>query len=311
MRLIRSLLLLVGVLSTTVLYAQTASVRHSTHVEDQLIQGPCYVFAAIAALESSALENDCDLQPDEVNFNEWQFYSSCALGPFDNGRDAMTGGTLQHAADYGATPSSSLEHWAPTVGDCPNPGNPQLPCLAYFQNCSVEGTWCRNNSQYTQSTEVVGNQIAICDDSDGQTFRFIGGSPHSYRLQVPFGQQVFTSVQNPTAQDFQDALESGKGAIAIIGNYGNVGEVLEHAIFVFEKTGNNYRFKDSWPSTSSASISAGIKSGNIFSLGSVDYMFTVNGNMLRNNASPNPCTEPDPDPEPDPNACDYEIHGTQ
>ncbi|HAA10299.1 MAG TPA: hypothetical protein DCE41_00860, partial [Cytophagales bacterium] len=246
-------------------YAQT--VRHSTHVEDQIVQGPCYTFALVAALESNALENEPNLQANQINFNEWRFYSDCVVP-----RGIAWAGvnqieySLDHAYAYGAT---SGTHPIPTSFDCPNPNDPQIPCFAEF-SCSQNDTWCQGNAMYG-SSNVLGGLGGGCEDDEGTLFEFGLGLPHSYQLQGN-ANDLFERNNSPTPTYISQQLSLGRGVVAIFDNY--LGSGIQHAVFIYSKSGNNYSYKDSWP------LNPGIKSGALMSNGSIVRTYVVKGTMV-------------------------------
>ena len=264
-------------------FSQT--VRHSTQVEDQIILGPCYTFALMAALESNALENDPQLDEDNINFNEWVFYSNCVVP-----REIAWAGvnqiqySLQHAHTYGAT-NGPIQ---PTTTDnCPNSQYDDIPCFAKF-GCSDDDSWCKTNTRYSgldNTDGIAGTEE--CYDDGGTRFdlRFLGEHDYIYEADGALWERSDIPDENTIA----NALASGRGVVAIFDDY--LGTEIQHAVFIFSKIGDHYTYKDSWPGD------AGIKSSQLLNDERLTRTYVLTG-VMRGPATQTQDT-----------SCDYTLSG--
>lgn len=278
----------------TTMFAQ--SVPRSSHASDQVIQGPCFIFAATAALESRALQNPNNgLSAGSTNFNEWQSYSTCAIGGRIWGGLNLIEATFNQAGDHGM---SSGTHANPTILNCPNPNDPQVPCIADFSCVSTNNTWCETNTMYSPN-----NFGSLCNDVDGtgRTFNIIPGSDYDYILRPDANGDYFRRENNITHSAIGSLLSNGHGVIAFVDNWNGTG--VRHAIFIYQKIGQTYKYKDSWPGAATANGASNLD------LSKVVRLFYVTGTVEPKNGiivDPNP----DPDPNPTPTPCDYSLQGS-
>ena len=222
------------------------SVPHSTHLSDQVVQGPCFIFAATAALESRALQSSANgLTAGAANFNEWQYFSKCALGGRPAGADGMIQNMLQFVRDYGASAGS---HGNPTATNCPNPNDPAVPCIADF-SCTANATWARTNSMYSNTPDPGG-----CYDDQGTDFELNIGGAHQFKLQPDGSGNLWGIEENPTATKIANRLSAGDGVIAMFNDWAGTG--VYHAVFIYAKSGGTYSYKNSWPGAPQITSSA-------------------------------------------------------
>lgn len=210
----------------------------SPHTSDQVELGPCYIFATIAALESNAMKHG----GTSVNFNEWQFYSTCVMGSFSGSPDIMIPKTVDHFANYGAY---SGNHFNPTANSCPNPDDPLVKCIADF-TCSQNNNWCKNNQMYLVTPE------ATCEDDDKtNVFTFEPNGGVKYDLSSASDGTYFKKINlrnsstTVKSNQIKDLINSGTGVIANFSQWpGGDG----HSIFIHGYTNSIWKYKDSWPS---------------------------------------------------------------
>lgn len=266
-------ILLVPLISCLTLTSWGQSVIRSTHSSNQVVQGPCYIFATVAALESRALQNSSlNLSANDVNFNEWQFYSRCALGSRSSSGSVMVSKSLLHMKNYGASKGG---HNSPTAGTCPNPNDPLVPCIADF-DCSMTSTWCQTNGTYQYTADNV-----PCEDDNNTNFEIFGGGAHQYKLVPDANGNLYHLETNPTASKIATALSNGHGVIAFFDDWNNTG--ISHAVFIYSKSGNTYSYKDSWPGSPSASRSSSLD------INKCTRFYYITGTVVGTSAAPTPC----------------------
>ena len=273
--------ILFSMLFGTSTFAQTVSVPVSDHTEDQQVQGPCYMFALMAALESRALQNtDNNLIVDnenqgKVNFNEWLYYSKSVL----EGSNSYTGQimmfrSLQHFTNFDAvnfydTGYPNGKHPAPSPGagnfsennsEVLNSGNQRLPWMAEFNDCP---DWADNAMAY----ETGGLQGVGCHDVDGNPFMIIPKTTvnNNYYRFVPDTppvdefDNVYYSDITITAASIAQEIQNGNGVMAYFNNWQNTGwsncelggptnnivQADEHGVFIYgydHHGGDSYTF---------------------------------------------------------------------
>lgn len=263
------------VLSAVPAMAQTYEVPVSMHKTDQVVQGPCYIFAALAALESKAVQHTPNAVNEyEVNFYEWLFYSNGVLkGDQTYSGDAMIRETLKHMNTIGAKNRPGHEnfdranlpnlHLRETVAN-------ELTGLASFRDNPNSSLNC-NSSWWQTFGDYLKQSDGACEDKSGDhadfpvsaTFTTTNGSAspvEHYKLNLPPGgnpASPFVRISTTGMNVFQkhaaiaNVLSStgqNTGVIALFDNYHNEG--IEHAIFIYKKNGTNYWYKDSWPTGS-------------------------------------------------------------
>lgn len=229
------------------LVTNAQSVEVSTHVSDQIVQGPCYIFATIAALESKAIENGA---PNTVNFNEWQFYSNCAMGANSSGPKAMINKTVEHMAAFDA---HSAPHSSPTAFSCPNPNDQTVPCIADF-DCLANATWCQNNMIYHTAPS------SSCSDNEGKRFDFVSNGGIRYSLTPDVNNNYLTTIDltNLPSNQKKDIISKQLGKKnGVIANFSSFGNGVSHSIFLYKVENFTWYWKDSWPGN------AGLKQGSI------------------------------------------------
>lgn len=239
--------LLTCLFSCIVFVSNAQMVPISGHLSDQVVQGPCYIFATVAALESNAIQNGASTG---INFNEWQFYSSCVMGSLGSTAQAMIPTTIEHVGTYGA---NSKPHQSPSPLTCPNPDqNSTVTCIADF-NCALNNTWCQNNQIYYSTGDN-----GPCLDNEGNGFEFTsnGGTPYTITPDQSgelWEKRTFPENFIVNKQAYaKSKLNKGIGVIANFSVWGSGGGA--HSIFIYGTDGGNtWYWKDSWPNNPSAS----------------------------------------------------------
>lgn len=283
-------------LLTVAAFAQAVPV--SPHLEDQQFQGPCYVFAFTAALESKAIL-DPTIPLTDPDFDEWYFFSAPVLtydGAFVTGvwsGHIMIPAIAEFMNDFGVQ-QGQQPHF--TTQNLPNRGRSEddnsLPGLAHFEN------GCQANSALTwsqfHSYEAVGNNPTLgqtCDDIDqNEDYKFNNRSVNlpTYSLLDDAG-DLYIRDNSPTPAEVSAALLGGSGVVGIFQNWEGSGR--EHSVFIYSKSGNNYSYKDSWPG------GPGFDSKNLFTEENFISMYYLPGRVI----DPNYVQPP---------GCEYAIEGS-
>ncbi len=283
-------------------------VPYSDHVSDQLLQGPCYIFATVAAMESKALQAQGYMQDGHsgADFNEWRYWSDCVLGGADGNPDhsltqlvslplehMINHGTVQASSAFNFVSPSQLPNYNPN--DCgPFNGLASFGCT----NAGPLGTvsnfnWCESFGGYKKSS------AGDCPEDifGSETFDFsqaLGNPDFSFSNLT-----VHHINGNISDQLVIDQLAAGNGVVAVIDNYGigtcaGVSSGIQHAIFIYEHTNGNFYFKDSWPGSASKRKHMSVSQFNDHQVRKLTY---VSGNAVCNN-----CPTDDP--------CDFSISGS-
>lgn len=231
------------------LYAQTVAV--SSHLEDQFYQGPCYIFALTAALESKAIENPVNGLND-VNFDEWYLYSESVLTYDGQSMPVWSGHMmippiLRFVKDHGILAGKQPAFTSQSV---PNKGrngdNNELPGAAEFQDCNFSAAQWGGYQYYDISNgPFLGTR---CEDDDQVEFVVTtrSSSDVTYFVEsAPGSSDLFIRDNSPTAAKIGNLLFQDIGVVAFFQNWEGSGR--EHAIFIYSKQGNTYSYKDSWP----------------------------------------------------------------
>lgn len=265
--------LLLTLLMSTSVFAQQVSVPISDHTEDQQIQGPCYLFAMMAAVESRALQNQANFlsidnnNRGKVNFNEWLYYSKSALEDYNFTAPSMMLYSLKHFTNYDAVNFYDTDNW---IHPAPNPSYysengsgplawiPKLHWMAEFNDCP---DWSHNAMAYKEPGSeqgIVGDYTPmICHDisTPGRPFEIIPTQTinnNYYRFvpnQLPTfeNENVYHVEIGITATDITQAIDNGDGVIAVFNNWLNTGwsgcipgngnptsvQADEHAVFIY------------------------------------------------------------------------------
>ncbi|HAA17139.1 MAG TPA: hypothetical protein DCE41_37665 [Cytophagales bacterium] len=281
----RSRLLLFASICTfnTALWAQT--VPHSTHAADQVVQGPCYIFATTAALESRALQNPANnLTASNANFNEWQSYSTCALGGRIWGGLEMIKATLNQAKTNGVSPG---DHANPIFDNCPNPNDPKTPCIADFSCVNLNTSWCEEDKMYLPIQ--LNTSCNDADVSSNRTYTIDGGGDFDYKLLPDANGDLYKREPVISVTSITNLLSSGHGVIAYFSGWKNT--AIDHAVYIYKYAGGFFYYKDSWPGAATAE-------GKISSLSTCYNLFYITGTIVPNSSGNNTSIP-----------CDYDIQG--
>ncbi len=308
------------------------SVDVSMHDTDQLVQGPCYIFATLAALESKAIQHAPNaVGGGQINFYEWLFYSDGVVGKDNWGGEVMITKTLEHMINRGA--KNRIGHDNPEKSELPNlhwseEERGELTGMAYFQqnpnalfsNCNT--SWWDNFGDYNkQSGSACTDYSGTPGTSSSDFFISPGGTPAPdlhYKLELPPGWNNPKPYHREAAAVMNNPFELYKrhdqiervlrdeevGVIAIFEDYNGV-EGIEHAIFIYKKVGNLYWFKDSWPDPYDTHKPIFVRpdsAGQPLPLHELKEIFYIPG-VVKNQA---PVVIPDPIGS---NPCDYIIDG--
>lgn len=322
-------LLLTNFLFLTSLLGQTYEVPVSLHKTDQVVQGPCYIFATLAALESKAIQHSPNATDEtRTNFYEWLFYSSGVLDGTGNWADeVMIRKTLEHMVSTGA--KNRPGHENPDRNKLPNlhwseSDKTELTGLAHFESSinANPGEFCVP-LWWNSFGDYYINSGGACEDirDEGSEYsmpmRFstisgtVTGTPEDhYKLTPPPGwsESVYYKREEAKATDterhqqIEDVLkDEGVGVIAVFKSYHN--QNIEHSIFIYKKSGTNYWFKDSWPKGSHGADPVFITpdmSGVSLPIEDLKRIYYIPGTVENQAPVTNPTNTP----------CDYEITGS-
>jgi len=219
---------------------------HSTHTEDQEIQGPCYVFATTAALESVSNEN--------IDLSEWYFWSTCVLDGATGYGPHIINSIADHVNDIGALYEEDFyDPFGPDGQGCINgQGNPSgsnTPCIFICEG--AENDFC-------EATNQAGCPIGLQISEEAGTCNFGGYTwmthfPTSFRSgNVSL---IDLNIGNLSSDDKEELLEQticddNQGVVLFLNDYrpnGNSDNVTSHAVYAFKKNGSSFTYKDSWP----------------------------------------------------------------
>jgi len=245
-------------------YTSTAQVPVSGHTSDQVVQGPCYIFATVAALESNAMQNGCT----NVNFNEWQFYSTCVMGSKSGTAQIMIPKSVQHFGQNGA---HSGQHLSPTAQSCPNPNDPLVPCVAEF-DCFLEDSWCESDLMYFRVPEPG------CNDNENTDFEFMSFG-NSYHTASSLGYQRIDLAGLTTAQKSTQISTLLGQNIGVIANFAPWRTAGAHSLFIYDDIEGGWKYKDSWPGD------AGLRQGGL-NLSLLQEIYYITGDV---NCAPPAC----------------------
>lgn len=235
---------------------------------DQIVQGPCYIFATVAALESRAAQSCINM-----DFHEWSLFNSCVLGSGTDDGHTMITRVVDVALDEGVI--SSANNPKPlSEADLPNPTS-GTKGIGFF-SCA---TYCDDSA----SNRVYIHQLTTdegCADIDPDTDRIFNVyEPGSYetRYQVvadpnppayppniptpsgfpgslpPLSPGVSVNLKHinlaglsnhQKAQVLMALLGQGYGCISLFDNWQGA---LDHCVFIYGGDGCNWMYKDSWP----------------------------------------------------------------
>lgn len=294
----QKLILSIGLSMLFGLQLLAQKVPYSDHHSDQLLQGPCYIFATVAAMESKALQAQGQTHGGHsgVNINEWRYWSDCVLGGSDGVPDAsltqLVTLPLQHMIDYGAMEAGSAFNFQ-SAASLPN-YNP-LDCgdfngLASF-GCTNAGpfgnvgnfNWCNTLGGYQSGTDCAEDIVG----TDKFDFTQAASNP-SYSFS---GLSVHHINSNITPQKVIDQLAAGNGVVAVIDNYrfddcnGTLGGI-QHAIFIYEHSNGTFYYKDSWPGQATDRNQMTTSQFNSHQVRKLTY---VSGGGSCTNCGDNPC----------------------
>ena len=285
-------------------FSQSYEVPHSPHAEDQLLQGPCYIFAVVAAMESKAMQAG-SIAPD---FNEWRYWSTCVLGT--NYNDAVLNpvgvmdSVVSHMKDHGAVETLPQFKFG-QAGALPNyscgatfSGLADFSCETQNQQdlgSASNNDWCDKYGAYTGG--------GTCQDQvEVRTFRFTQRVSLSDR-DVSFDDVEFGySTSEKSSSDVITQLSNGNGVIAVIDNYrsascGNqIPQPVQHAIFIYKHSNGLFTFKDSWPGAATSSGTMNVSQFDNHNVQSISYI-TGNAQCIRG------CSSPDDE------SCGFSIFG--
>ncbi len=323
---------MISVLSLSTVLAQ--EVPYSNHVEDQVVQGPCYIFAAVAAMETKALQAKGKTSGghSDVDFNEWRYWSDCVLGTDASGDPISSVSNfvrkpMEHMNSYGAMQTlqqfkttSSQVNSLPNVEGCGNfkgiasficNGNGGGPISLnssetsnYDINIGGNLDWCNTYGGYQSS-----NNLNSCTDDTGlKSYEF---SQIYISPDYTFNINIVTTIQNTSAQDVIDQLSNGNGVIAVINNYRsytcqNNTVNAQHAIYIYKHENGTFYFKDSWPGQATIN---GTVTTTVYNSWNIALIAFANGDaQCVNNCDDDEGPTP---PEPVANTpCDFNISGS-
>ncbi len=227
-------------------------VPYSNHKEDQFVQGPCYVFAAVAAMESKALQAIGKEQGgfNEVNFNEWLYWSTCVqkidpeaynLSPFNT-----IDNTINHMIRYGA--STYPDQLKLTKEELPNTsGCGAGRGLVKFNGCN---NWCNDNGGYVPIDIATSLSYQVCSDENNKKYEL---TEFYSNREYDFSEVSLKNITTKNANSVIQQLKNGNGVIAVINDFRSSNcegsdYLAQHAIFIYKynESTDRFTYKDSW-----------------------------------------------------------------
>lgn len=244
-------------------------------VRDQLRQGPCYIFATVAALESRGLLSCTDIGS---GFHEWSLYNSCLLESRTGSAHIMIERVVDAAIEEGLL---DRQHNIPhSKSELPNKTDGMVPGIGDFQ-CPNFCHQPANNRLFIHTADPSGT----CTDKDNEQFDVLkpGSLDARYKLVEdpnapaypshlpPLGSYPLASgnpppthipTPSPTTlnilkyidlngvseytktQTMMYLLDNGYGCIALFDKWKDGGS---HCVFIYGGDGCSWDFKDSWP----------------------------------------------------------------
>ncbi|MEO1416393.1 MAG: hypothetical protein AAFW00_13995 [Bacteroidota bacterium] len=279
--------------NTTIYY----SVPVTSTPKDQIIQGPCYIFATVAALESRALQSCMDVGD---GFHEWSLYNTCVLKAKTGNAHIMITQAVDVALEEGVI---GANNFAPIVeNQIPNEDDKLVPGVGDF-TCTT--TFCSNPSGNRVFTYQANSESSCLDTNDEscdnpsecpqKAFDVFEPESEEPRYVVipeqsePTLPSCFSSLAFPLPEaykpyspeldhslvyiDLGDPSDESQNLPAsektrvlkylLRNGYGCIAfferwrDDLSHCIFIYGGDGVNWDYKDSWPGD------AGLKSGQI------------------------------------------------
>ncbi len=257
----RTFYLLLACSSCLVVWGQPATVPVTMHAEDQLVQGPCYIFATVAAIESRAQAACLDL-----DLNEWSLYNSCVLGGGQGARPSSGTIMVNQVVDWAENEGIVEEgnNSVPTgVDQVPNPNDPTVRGIADF-DCPE---FCDEKKLAYQKTDETGHAPACFDDEgvqfavsalEGSKYKLVPASNGKSVETVSFSSQSSASQKINTVKQL---INQGYGVIGFFDFWGKDSDAngnvvdINHCVFIRGYQGSWWSYKDSWPDDN------GIKTG--------------------------------------------------
>ncbi|MEL6632699.1 MAG: T9SS type A sorting domain-containing protein [Bacteroidota bacterium] len=257
--------------------------------KNQLVQGPCYIFATIAALESNALQSCVAI---EAGFDEWSLYNTSVLNGVSPGAVTMISKVIDVASSSSEGILNADQMDISKIESLPNEHDLILPGIGDFQ-C---GTGCFIPPSSDRVTRYGPPEGGACcndlddsnEDGDGnpypqKEFNILPPPDLRYEFIPATGIPAFPS-NLPQPQtiapglnfiDFEDQyygssikksvllhlLSHQYGCIALFENFRerkpNSGDWLNHGVFIYGAEGCNWKYKDSWPGASEVRFKSG------------------------------------------------------
>lgn len=266
------LTLMIAFLASYAIHGQVHQVPVSAHDTHQFVQGPCYIFATMAALETAALNDNANcVDPYSINFNEWSFYSKGVIDDTFSG-PPMIKLSLQHMATIGAKHLEAGLHPQRKI-ELPNHnrGNLASDLTGNAEFTSTSGTcgnWADNHKYYVSQFSQLqpGGSPPVCYDVEAnRSFKFVdnGTSTDIFHFRNADGSvinnpsshsnlpltelEVGSWSQSQIKNKVAEILDTGHGVIMFFSKWKD--NVTEHAIYVYkyEESSGRFWYKDSWP----------------------------------------------------------------
>lgn len=240
----RFTLLIFFVLFASYLQAQV-EVEISNHVENQVIQGPCYLFATMAALESKAIEEG--VVNNTINLSEWSLYNSCVLqSDFIPGGKFMIERSLTQAKDNGIVEQDfNYTVTSPAMAFNMNTvdvGYLRIPSACSSGDCGKDvyevGEGCAPIKRY---------------EPNGFEFSVASAAPAIYLHPNADGKIFEKDLREDTDLEnkFKQRIDNGTGVIFRFSSGFLDSRNVDHAVYIYGYRVVNgvttWLYKDSWP----------------------------------------------------------------
>ena len=221
----------------------------SSHSSDQIVQGPCYAFATVAAIEAESGQN--------FDLSEWYFYSRCVLDGATGNGTIMVEQIIDQVNNVGALFQDDF--YAPTA-PCPfspinNPQGAGTPCIFICENTI---------SDFCNEESAAGCPLGMLENFNDEGFAdctyqdkaFSTHEPDKYMSGNFTATDLMLENETDKLKVIEDQIcENGTGVVLFINDFSPNSDPIapQHAIYVFKIQDSTLTFKDSWPGSPSVS----------------------------------------------------------
>ena len=264
---------MIGLQAQTFTWTDVNGEDFTTTGKDQRIQGPCYVHAAAALIESMyEIENSVPLF--EMDVSEPYLYSACVLDVAEAGKQIET--SLTHIRDFGVVCQDDHPDYPPTCPSIAAADSTFADCISCFFDCIPDSSsvppFCNQEASFMEACNPDECSIIQkhCFDTQGYTMEIIGDcisyfpTSSQTRVRITNFEHLKGTISNdslinliqkaPFAIHFKDAnihTLNGVGhdhAYVVVGfkviNGSNGPDTLWHVKDSWPQLNNRFRFLD-------------------------------------------------------------------